>query len=91
MTGFLNVYTISIFAALAGALFGFDIASISGVVGRDQYWQYWRHYDSVFYSVGLFVSQILRLPFAYRGRYKLFRQLFCYRPILVSLFATLAR
>ncbi|KAK9234917.1 general substrate transporter [Lipomyces kononenkoae] len=37
MAGFLNVYTISLFVALAGALFGFDIASVSGVVGTDQY------------------------------------------------------
>ncbi|KAK9312486.1 hypothetical protein V1524DRAFT_479184 [Lipomyces starkeyi] len=33
----LNVYTISTFVALAGTLFGFDIASVSGVVGTDQY------------------------------------------------------
>ncbi|KAJ8098978.1 general substrate transporter [Lipomyces tetrasporus] len=33
----LNVYTISAFAALGGALFGFEISSMSGVVGTDQY------------------------------------------------------
>ncbi|KAK9428242.1 general substrate transporter [Lipomyces doorenjongii] len=37
MTGRLNVYTISIFVALGGALFGFDIASVAGVVGTHQY------------------------------------------------------
>ncbi|KAK9482911.1 general substrate transporter [Lipomyces starkeyi] len=37
MVGFLNIYTIEIFVSLGGALFGLDIASISGVVGTDQY------------------------------------------------------
>ncbi|KAK9326351.1 general substrate transporter [Lipomyces orientalis] len=37
MVQLLNVYTISTFVALAGMLFGFDISSISGVVGTDQY------------------------------------------------------
>ncbi|KAK9243443.1 general substrate transporter [Lipomyces tetrasporus] len=37
MVRILNVYTISIFAALGGVLFGFDIASISGVINTDQY------------------------------------------------------
>ncbi|KAK9234037.1 general substrate transporter [Lipomyces kononenkoae] len=37
MVKFLNVYSISAFVALGGALFGFDIASISVVVGTDQY------------------------------------------------------
>ncbi|KAK9260752.1 hypothetical protein V1519DRAFT_388550 [Lipomyces tetrasporus] len=37
MVRLLNVYTISTFVALAGLLFGFDISSISGVVGTDQY------------------------------------------------------
>ncbi|KAK9241819.1 general substrate transporter [Lipomyces tetrasporus] len=41
MVRLLNVYTISIFVALAGALFGFDIASVSGVVGTDQYKQFY--------------------------------------------------
>ncbi|KAK9427053.1 general substrate transporter [Lipomyces doorenjongii] len=40
MVRLLNVYTISAFASLGGALFGFDIASMSGVVGTDQYKQY---------------------------------------------------
>ncbi|KAK9357809.1 general substrate transporter [Lipomyces starkeyi] len=37
MARILNVYTISIFAALGGILFGFDIASIAGVIDTDQY------------------------------------------------------
>ncbi|KAK9366203.1 general substrate transporter [Lipomyces kononenkoae] len=37
MLQFLNVYSISAFVALGGALFGFDIGSISVVVGTDQY------------------------------------------------------
>ncbi|KAK9242769.1 hypothetical protein V1506DRAFT_546453 [Lipomyces tetrasporus] len=37
MVRLLNVYTISAFAALGGALFGFDISSMSGVLGTDQY------------------------------------------------------
>ncbi|KAK9357685.1 general substrate transporter [Lipomyces starkeyi] len=41
MVGRLNVYTISIFVALDGTLFGFDIASISGVVGTDQYQKFY--------------------------------------------------
>ncbi|KAK9249721.1 general substrate transporter [Lipomyces tetrasporus] len=34
---FLNVYTISAFVGLGGALFGFDIGSMSGVLGTRQY------------------------------------------------------
>ncbi|KAK9366201.1 general substrate transporter [Lipomyces kononenkoae] len=41
MAGFLNVYTISIFVALAGSLFGFDISSISGIVGTSQYMKFY--------------------------------------------------
>ncbi|KAK9258169.1 hypothetical protein V1519DRAFT_433665 [Lipomyces tetrasporus] len=41
MVRLLNVYTISAFAALGGALFGFDISSMSGVLGTDQYKQYY--------------------------------------------------
>ncbi|KAK9384676.1 general substrate transporter [Lipomyces mesembrius] len=37
MWGRLNVYTISIFVALGGALFGFDIGSVAGITGTDQY------------------------------------------------------
>lgn len=40
MVRLLNVYTISAFAALGGALFGFDISSMSGVLGTDQYKNY---------------------------------------------------
>ncbi|KAK9475975.1 general substrate transporter [Lipomyces japonicus] len=41
MVRLLNVYTISAFAALGGALFGFDISSMSGVLGTDQYKTYY--------------------------------------------------
>ncbi|KAK9319830.1 general substrate transporter [Lipomyces orientalis] len=41
MVRLLNVYTISAFAALGGALFGFDISSMSGVLGTDEYKQYY--------------------------------------------------
>ncbi|KAK9489643.1 general substrate transporter [Lipomyces doorenjongii] len=41
MVRLLNVYTISAFAALGGALLGFDISSMSGVIGTDQYQKYY--------------------------------------------------
>ncbi|KAK9482484.1 general substrate transporter [Lipomyces starkeyi] len=41
MVRLLNVYTISAVAALGGMLFGFDIASMSGVLGTDQYKEYY--------------------------------------------------
>ncbi|KAK9428835.1 general substrate transporter [Lipomyces doorenjongii] len=41
MVRLLNVYTISAFAALGGTLFGFDISSMSGVLGTDQYREYY--------------------------------------------------
>ncbi|KAK9351100.1 general substrate transporter [Lipomyces doorenjongii] len=41
MVRLLNVYTISAFAALGGALLGFDISSMSGVIGTDQYQNYY--------------------------------------------------
>ncbi|KAK9481980.1 general substrate transporter [Lipomyces starkeyi] len=41
MVRLLNVYTISAFAALGGALFGFDISSMSGVIGTEQYQNYY--------------------------------------------------
>ncbi|KAK9428001.1 general substrate transporter [Lipomyces doorenjongii] len=37
MVRVLNVYSISAFAAIGGALFGFEISSMSGVLGTDQY------------------------------------------------------
>ncbi|KAK9321377.1 general substrate transporter [Lipomyces orientalis] len=37
MVRVLNVYTISAFAALGGLLFGFEISSMSAVLGTDQY------------------------------------------------------
>ncbi|KAK9241700.1 general substrate transporter [Lipomyces tetrasporus] len=41
MVRLLNVYTISAFAALGGVLYGFDVSSMSGVVGTDQYRTYY--------------------------------------------------
>ncbi|KAK9372080.1 general substrate transporter [Lipomyces chichibuensis] len=41
MVRLLNVYTISSFISLAGLLYGFDIASISGIVTTKQYIEYY--------------------------------------------------
>ncbi|KAK9490478.1 general substrate transporter [Lipomyces doorenjongii] len=41
MIRFLNVYTISGFAALGGVLLGLDISSVSGILGTDQYKNYY--------------------------------------------------
>ncbi|KAK9384134.1 general substrate transporter, partial [Lipomyces mesembrius] len=41
MVRFTNVYTITAFVALAGMMYGFDIASISGIIGTDQYQDYY--------------------------------------------------
>jgi hypothetical protein len=43
MTQFLNVYTISIFVALGGVLFGFEIASMSVIVGTRQYKEFFNN------------------------------------------------
>ncbi|KAK9454500.1 general substrate transporter [Dipodascopsis uninucleata] len=43
MVNILNVYTISAFAALGGALFGFDISSMSGVLATEQYKDYFNN------------------------------------------------
>ncbi|KAK9360810.1 general substrate transporter [Lipomyces starkeyi] len=43
MLRFLNVYTISAFAALGGVLLGFDISSMSGIISQDQYLTYYRN------------------------------------------------
>ncbi|KAK9482552.1 general substrate transporter [Lipomyces starkeyi] len=40
MVRVLNVYTISVFVALGGALFGLDLASMSAILGTDQYKNY---------------------------------------------------
>ncbi|KAK9235038.1 general substrate transporter [Lipomyces kononenkoae] len=40
MVRLLNLYTISAFVALGGALFGFEIASMSGIAGTYQYKQF---------------------------------------------------
>src|SRR5438552_11144802 len=41
-----NVYFIATFATLGGMLFGFDISSISGVIGTQQYLDYFHNPDS---------------------------------------------
>jgi len=41
-----NVYFIATFATLGGMLFGFDISSISGVIGTQQYNEYFHNPDS---------------------------------------------
>ncbi|KAK9364910.1 general substrate transporter [Lipomyces kononenkoae] len=41
MVRLLNVYTISSFVALGGALFGVDVSSMSGVIGTEQYQNYY--------------------------------------------------
>jgi len=38
-----NVYVIASYAALGGMLFGFDISSISGVIGTPQYIEYFNN------------------------------------------------
>ncbi|KAK9327301.1 general substrate transporter [Lipomyces starkeyi] len=40
MVRVLNVYTIAAFAALGGGLWGFEIASVSGIIGTEQYQSY---------------------------------------------------
>ncbi|KAK9371566.1 general substrate transporter [Lipomyces chichibuensis] len=41
MVRLLNVYTISSFVSLAGLLYGFDIASVAGIVATEQYKEYY--------------------------------------------------
>ncbi|KAK9311085.1 general substrate transporter [Lipomyces starkeyi] len=41
MVRLLNIYTMSAFVALGGALFGFDISSMSAIIGTDQYKNYY--------------------------------------------------
>jgi len=41
-----NIYFIASFATLGGMLFGFDISSISGVIGTQQYIDYFHNPDS---------------------------------------------
>ncbi|KAK9375206.1 general substrate transporter [Lipomyces chichibuensis] len=43
MLRFLNVYTISAFAALGGMLLGIDISSMSGIISQDQYLVYYNN------------------------------------------------
>ncbi|KAF8935324.1 general substrate transporter [Dissophora ornata] len=41
-----NVYFLGAFATMGGMLFGFDISSMSGVVGTDRYQEYFNHPSS---------------------------------------------
>jgi len=41
-----NIYFIASFATLGGMLFGFDISSISGVIGTEQYIKYFNNPSS---------------------------------------------
>ncbi|KAK9365568.1 general substrate transporter [Lipomyces kononenkoae] len=41
MVRILNIYTISSFVALAGVLYGFDVSSMSGVIGTHEYKSYY--------------------------------------------------
>ncbi|KAK9428637.1 general substrate transporter [Lipomyces doorenjongii] len=41
MIRILNIYTISAFVALAGVIYGFDVASMSGVIGTHEYKSYY--------------------------------------------------
>ncbi|KAK9319776.1 hypothetical protein V1517DRAFT_245871, partial [Lipomyces orientalis] len=37
----LNIYTVSAFGTLGGALFGFNLSSISGIIGTEQCHNYY--------------------------------------------------
>ncbi|KAK9243419.1 general substrate transporter [Lipomyces tetrasporus] len=41
MVRILNIYTISAFVALAGVIYGFDVSSMSGVIGTQEYKSYY--------------------------------------------------
>ena len=43
MKTFYNIYAICGFAAIGGGLFGFDISSMSGVLGTPAYGRYFGH------------------------------------------------
>jgi hypothetical protein len=43
---FYNVYAICAFAAIGGGLFGFDISSMSGVLGTNAYKNYFNSRES---------------------------------------------
>ncbi|KAL2286883.1 hypothetical protein FJTKL_06408 [Diaporthe vaccinii] len=53
-----NVYFICGFAAIAGGLFGFDIASMSGVLGTQAYTRYFDHPQAQGYTQGAITASM---------------------------------
>jgi hypothetical protein len=41
-----NIYALAAFGTIGGALFGFDVSSMSAWIDRDQYLEYFDHPDS---------------------------------------------
>jgi hypothetical protein len=41
-----NIYALAAFGTIGGALFGFDVSSMSAWIDRDQYLDYFNHPDS---------------------------------------------
>ena len=41
-----NIYVLAAFGTIGGALFGFDVSSMSAWIGRDQYLNYFNHPDA---------------------------------------------
>jgi hypothetical protein len=41
-----NIYVLAAFGTIGGALFGFDVSSMSAWIGRDQYLDYFNHPDA---------------------------------------------
>lgn len=46
MFRFTNIYVLAAFGTIGGALFGFDVSSMSAWIGTDQYTEYFNHPDS---------------------------------------------
>ncbi|KAI8977354.1 general substrate transporter [Mycotypha africana] len=68
-----NIYAIGTFAAIAGIMFGFDIGSNSGVIGTEQYQEYFHRPDPLLQggingalSAGCFVGALIAGYFADR-------------------------
>jgi hypothetical protein len=41
-----NIYVLAAFGTIGGALFGFDVSSMSAWIGQEQYLEYFNHPDS---------------------------------------------
>ncbi|KAH0072987.1 hypothetical protein KCU96_g15811, partial [Aureobasidium melanogenum] len=41
-----NIYVLAAFGTIGGALFGFDVSSMSAWIGQEQYLDYFNHPDS---------------------------------------------